>query len=96
MNYAKGLRRARADADFSQRKLAQRAGFDASYLSQLESGKRKPSLEALEKLSFALGMPMNVLLLMCADASDLRGIERKDVKALLDRLLKVLGRTTDE
>lgn len=91
MDYGRGLKKARKSTDLSQRRLARLAGFDASYVSQLEAGKRKPSLEALEKLANALGMPESVLLLMCADKTDLRGIDQKEAKALLGRLLLVLG-----
>lgn len=90
MDYGKGLEKARKHADLSQRKLAQLAGFDASYVSQLESGRRKPSLEALEKLADAIGMPVSVLLLMCAEKDDIRGIGQKDVKTLLTQVLAVL------
>lgn len=47
----KGFREARR---VSQSKLAERAGFDHSYVSRLESGARKPTREAVQQLSQAL------------------------------------------
>jgi transcriptional regulator with XRE-family HTH domain len=38
----------------SQSKLAERAGFDHSYVSRLESGSRLPTREAVEALATAL------------------------------------------
>jgi transcriptional regulator with XRE-family HTH domain len=38
----------------SQSKLAERAGFDHSYVSRLESGARTPTRDAVEQLSNAL------------------------------------------
>ncbi len=48
----KGLRE---EARVSQSKLAERAGFDHSYVSRLESGTRTPTREAVEQLALALG-----------------------------------------
>ena len=49
----KGLREARR---VSQSKLAERADFDHSYVSRLESGARMPTREAVERLARALGL----------------------------------------
>ncbi len=49
----KGLREARR---VSQSKLAERADFDHSYVSRLESGTRMPTGEAVDRLSEALGL----------------------------------------
>jgi transcriptional regulator with XRE-family HTH domain len=40
----------------SQSKLAERAGFDHSYVSRLESGARTPTRDAVEQLAMALGL----------------------------------------
>lgn len=90
MNYAKGLKRARERAHLSQRKLATKAGLDASYIAMLEGGKRKPSTEAIEKLADALGMPSSLLLLLCAEKADLRGIQAGRVKELFELLVAAL------
>ena len=49
----KGLREGRR---VSQSKLAERAEFDHSYVSRLESGARMPTREAVERLGHALGL----------------------------------------
>jgi ribosome-binding protein aMBF1 (putative translation factor) len=45
----------------SARALASRAGFSAAYLSQIETGKKPGSLEAMAKLARALGVDMEDL-----------------------------------
>ncbi len=48
------LKRYREAARLSQSRLAQRAGFDHSYVSRLESGRRAPTREAILRLADAL------------------------------------------
>lgn len=53
--FATVLKGLREQAAVSQSKLAERAGFDHSYVSRLESGSRTPTREAVEQLAKALG-----------------------------------------
>jgi len=48
------LKRFREGRRVSQSKLAERAGFDHSYVSRLESGARTPTRDAVQQLSQAL------------------------------------------
>ncbi len=50
------LKRFREAGRVSQSKLAERAGFDHSYVSRLESGARTPTRDAVEQLAIALGL----------------------------------------
>jgi transcriptional regulator with XRE-family HTH domain len=52
--FGKALKRFREVRRVSQSKLAERAGFDHSYVSRLESGARTPTRDAVEQLSRAL------------------------------------------
>jgi transcriptional regulator with XRE-family HTH domain len=96
MNYAEGIRRARERAGLSKRKLASRAGFNASYVGLLESGKRLPSLDALETIATATEIPMGLLMLMCAEKQDLRGIDVSEANTLIDGLGALLNATRDD
>lgn len=53
--FAATLKAMREQARVSQSKLAERAGFDHSYVSRLESGTRTPTREAVGQLALALG-----------------------------------------
>jgi transcriptional regulator with XRE-family HTH domain len=50
--------------------LAQRMGVSCAYVSQLITGIRRPGRETLLKLSKALEVPLETLLIMDADVSD--------------------------
>ena len=54
--FAELLRRYREAARVSQSRLAQLSGFDHSYVSRLESGRRAPTREAVLRLAAALGL----------------------------------------
>lgn len=54
--FGTALKRYREMARVSQSKLAERAGFDHSYVSRLESGARTPTREAVIQLANALGL----------------------------------------
>ena len=45
----------------SQEQLAERCGFDRTYISMLERGKRNPSLLNLLRLSQGLEIPISIL-----------------------------------
>jgi ribosome-binding protein aMBF1 (putative translation factor) len=68
-HYAAGLKRARQRAGMSARKLGLAAGLSPSYVSYLESARRRPSVDALESLAFAMGIPLSVLIKDCEEAS---------------------------
>lgn len=50
------LKRYREARRVSQSKLAERAGFDHSYVSRLESGARTPTRDAVQQLAAALDL----------------------------------------
>ena len=72
----KALREARR---VSQSKLAERAEFDHSYVSRLESGARTPTREAVERLAGALGLSQGEQDSLLAGA----GFLPRDVASLL-------------
>ena len=90
MNYAKAIRIARALADIPQRELAERISIDTSLVSMLESGKRKPSLETLEKIASALGIPFHLFTLLASESKDLSGADPEAAHRLALGLSKLL------
>lgn len=59
--FAHALREARLGAGLTQEDLAERAEVSVRFISQLETGKRQPSLSALAALAAGLMIPMSVL-----------------------------------
>lgn len=50
----RNVRRIRNDRNLSQEEVAFAAGMKRSYISGIELGRRRPSINALEKLAIAL------------------------------------------
>ncbi len=58
----KRIRELRAAKGLSQEKLAELANIHWSYISQLERGKRNPTILCLEKIAKAFGISLSELL----------------------------------
>lgn len=59
---AEALRLIRIFHDMQQQELADRLGLSKSYVSELESGKKNPSMEVIQKYSEAFGIPPSSIL----------------------------------
>ena len=90
MNYSKAIRVARSLADLSQGQLADRAEIDRSYLSLIESGKRQPSVETIEKIAVALKIPFHLLSLLGSEETDLKKANPGHIESLSLALTKLL------
>ena len=55
------LRALRLDAELSQEQLAVKAGLHFTYISQVERGKRNPTIVTLARIASALQVPLAVL-----------------------------------
>lgn len=81
--YGEALRLVRAFHDESQTDLAQSLQISRSYLSELESGKKNPSLDLLKRYSEHFRLPVSTLVLFsesdCYSEQDVR------VKSALSR-----------
>lgn len=60
-NFGLHLRGLRLDASLSQEALAQRAGVHPTYISQVERGRRNPTLTTLARLAAALEVSLGEL-----------------------------------
>jgi transcriptional regulator with XRE-family HTH domain len=67
-----------------------KADLDPSYVSLIESGKRTPSLEAINRIADALGIPFHLLALLAAAPSELRNIDPNTAHTLGETLLRLL------
>jgi len=90
MNYPKAIRIARSIADITQKELAIRSGLDRSYLSLIESDRRRPTIETIQSISDALGMPFHLLTLLGTEKSDLRRFNEDQVLGLAKQLTSLL------
>jgi transcriptional regulator with XRE-family HTH domain len=65
MDYAKGITWARKTGGFTKRRLAELVGVDESHISMLESGKRKPSVDLLDRIARACSVKALDLFAQC-------------------------------
>ena len=58
---SENIKSLRKKLGWSQELLAEKTGVSAPYITQIEVGKRTPSLDIVEKLAFALGVEYKTL-----------------------------------
>jgi len=58
---SKNIKNLRKKLGWSQETLAEKTGVSAPYITQIEVGKRTPSLEIVEKLALAFGVEYKTL-----------------------------------
>jgi transcriptional regulator with XRE-family HTH domain len=58
---AKNVREARLARDWTQEDLAEASGLHRTYISQLETASRNPTIDVLERLSAALRVSIEAL-----------------------------------
>jgi transcriptional regulator with XRE-family HTH domain len=90
MNYSKAIRTVRAAKGISQKELASLAKLDSSYISRIESSERVPTIEAIESISVALGVPLYLLTLLASEQKDLKNLPEKDTTKIANKLLALL------
>jgi transcriptional regulator with XRE-family HTH domain len=61
MDFAGAVRQEREERGWTLQQLAERAGLSVSYLSEIEQGKKRPSLKVARRLSRTLGLPPTVV-----------------------------------
>lgn len=79
------IRSARISANMTQAELAEKLGVAYQNIGQIESGKRKPKLETIVKIAYALGCRVE----------DLIGLETFDTGAEFDERWKELTKNAN-
>lgn len=89
-NLGEALRLVRSFHDMNQIELAQRLGISRSYLSELESCKKTPSLDLLDRYAKAFEIPVSYLLIFCETLDDSE-LSSKVRAVATEKALKVLN-----
>ena len=90
MDYGKALKIARAIKGVQQGEVALKADLDPSYVCLLEKGKRKPSLETIERLSSALGIPTHLFSLLATEEKDLKKADAEELVRVGESLARLI------
>ena len=79
----KRIQKARLEAQLTQEQLVENLQVSTNYLSSIETGRKKPNLEMLDKICNNLGISLSVLITGVATKSDT--YLRDDIAALLKK-----------
>lgn len=71
------IRNYRTQQKLSQEKLAELSGCHPTYIGQLERGEKNATLESIEKISSALGVPLSKLFEKLGEGSSNESIPLK-------------------
>lgn len=96
MNVGKALRTVRAAKGLSQKDVATLASLDPSYVSLIETGRRNPTLNMVETLARALGVPLYLFIVLGSDEQELQGITPEQASILGRQILDVALATQRE
>ena len=91
MNIGNTIRTLRRYKKYSQTDITIRTGITVGYLSKIEHGHKRPSMDVLESISKALNVPMPILFFMSLDEQDIDPSKQdmfKVLKPSIDELIK--------
>ncbi len=83
------IRRLRKEKGIQQKDFAEMCGISQTYLSQIEKGRKTPTLDMLEKISKALKIPFPVLSFLSL-SEDLVPEEKRDLYKRVEPLMHSL------
>ena len=87
--FAKVLKMLRVSNDLTIKELAEKTGISASYISDLENGRKKePSIEIIQKYSEALNVSIDTIVYFTKEAKGKQWEYQKMLYELLCRLVK--------
>ncbi|MDR0551109.1 MAG: helix-turn-helix domain-containing protein [Spirochaetaceae bacterium] len=85
--FAENMRKYRKQVNLTQERLAELCGTDHRYIGQIETGRRCPSLEYVERIASALNIaPYRLFYSDSAGdtAADPRRLQKEKIKAMLN------------
>lgn len=80
--FGSSIKKARLEKKFTQERLAEIVGITPTHLKQLESERRKPSVDVLFSLAFTLDLSLDSLL---SNSQDVSQELRRRIDLCLDR-----------
>jgi transcriptional regulator with XRE-family HTH domain len=71
MNIGVGIKEVREKFELTQVEVCNRAGLTQGFYSSVETGVNKPSLDTLDKIAMALGVPVFVIVWLSTNERDI-------------------------
>jgi transcriptional regulator with XRE-family HTH domain len=75
--------------------LADKLGVSPSHISELESGKKKPSMELIQKYSETFKLPASSIMFFAEEIDERRGIKAKVKAGLKEKILAFMQAVED-
>ena len=94
--FAENLKKYRKQAKLTQEKLAELCDTDYRYIGQIETRRRCPSLEYVERIASALNIAPYQLLYNEEDISGKRDYKQKMETVLIERVSKTIKHAIEE
>jgi len=92
MTLGTAVKRLRAAAGFNQKEFAARLDVSPSYLSQIESDRREPTIPLVRRMAAELGLPSVILFAAALSRpSELPDAQRSALTAIMDQLVEAAG-----
>lgn len=82
MNIGSTIRLLRKKKKISQKELSELSNISQTYLSQLESGKRNPSIEILQSIGEVLEIPYQIIAFLSMDEDSIPMNKREQYKVI--------------
>ena len=86
MKLGSAIKRCRQIKSLTQEMLAKQADLSKSHLSLVEKGQRELSLDALNRIAKALDVPIQLIMYLAAEPSELKEMNAS-LKTEFDRLI---------
>lgn len=80
---SENIKKLRKQLGWSQEQLAEKTGVSAPYITQIEVGKRTPSLDIVEKLATAFGVEYKTLFEIDSEISNCPGFNKHILESKL-------------
>lgn len=90
MDIGRAVKLSRSQKGWTLRELSKQSGIAVSHLSMIERNQRDASMSAMQALANAFGMPLNVLIFLAADPTELTGISTELREKLSHAALQLL------
>ena len=93
MNVGQAIKVIRKKSNLNQGTFANAIGFTQTYLSQIESGKKTPSIDVLDKISKLTGTPVPAIMILGLERGEVPEHKRElfdQLKPFIDDMIKEL------
>lgn len=86
---SRALKTIRKFHNIKQKDFAEKIGIVPSYISEIENGKKEPSLEIISKYSEEFGIPVSSILLFSERLNENKKLDKLRIKSA-DKILSML------